>query len=127
MSILWQDGVYAEGVAGRGYVRAGVLLPVAAGRVDDERRSRLRSGSRPWPTRFGSNWSRCCSVRTPASVQLRSRYGGWTDRVNGEPPPFTVRRAGLVESERRGMNVYHRPRRESLVALCTVLDPNCCR
>ena len=38
-----------------------------------------------------------------------------------------LRRAGLVESERRGMNVYHRPRRESLVALCTVLDPNCCR
>jgi hypothetical protein len=26
-----------------------------------------------------------------------------------------------------GMNVYRRPRRESLVALCTVLDPNCCR
>lgn len=38
-----------------------------------------------------------------------------------------LRRAGLVESERRGMNVYHRPRRESLIALCTVLDPNCCR
>jgi ArsR family transcriptional regulator len=38
-----------------------------------------------------------------------------------------LRRAGLVESERRGMNVYHRPRGDSLVALCTVLDPNCCR
>lgn len=38
-----------------------------------------------------------------------------------------LRRAGLVESERRGTNVYHRPRRESLLALCTVLDPNCCR
>jgi ArsR family transcriptional regulator, arsenate/arsenite/antimonite-responsive transcriptional repressor len=38
-----------------------------------------------------------------------------------------LRRAGLVESARRGMNVYHRPRRESLVALCTVLDPNCCQ
>jgi len=38
-----------------------------------------------------------------------------------------LRRAGLVDSERRGMNVYHRPRRESLMALCTVLDPNCCR
>ena len=37
-----------------------------------------------------------------------------------------LRRAGLVESERRGMNVYHRPRRDALVALCTVLDPNCC-
>lgn len=38
-----------------------------------------------------------------------------------------LRRAGMVESERRGMNVYHRPRRESLIALCSVLDPNCCR
>ncbi len=37
-----------------------------------------------------------------------------------------LRRAGLVESERRGMNVYHRPQRDSLVALCSVLDPNCC-
>ncbi|HYZ67101.1 MAG TPA: Rv2640c family ArsR-like transcriptional regulator [Mycobacterium sp.] len=37
-----------------------------------------------------------------------------------------LRRAGLVESERRGMNVYHRARRDALVALCVVLDPNCC-
>lgn len=38
-----------------------------------------------------------------------------------------LRRAGFVDSERRGMNVYHRARRESLVALCSVLDPDCCR
>lgn len=38
-----------------------------------------------------------------------------------------LRRTGFVESERRGMNVYHRARRESLIALCSVLDPNCCR
>ncbi|MGZ8813675.1 MAG: Rv2640c family ArsR-like transcriptional regulator [Mycobacterium sp.] len=37
-----------------------------------------------------------------------------------------LRRAGLVESDRQGMNVYHRARRDSLVALCAVLDPNCC-
>jgi ArsR family transcriptional regulator len=37
-----------------------------------------------------------------------------------------LRRAGLVESERRGMNVYHRAHRDALGALCTVLDPNCC-
>ena len=37
-----------------------------------------------------------------------------------------LRHAGLVESERRGMNVYHRPRRDALTALCSVLDPNCC-
>jgi ArsR family transcriptional regulator, arsenate/arsenite/antimonite-responsive transcriptional repressor len=37
-----------------------------------------------------------------------------------------LRRAGLVESDRRGMNVYHRPHRDALGALCSVLDPNCC-
>ncbi|MGE2721315.1 Rv2640c family ArsR-like transcriptional regulator [Mycolicibacterium celeriflavum] len=37
-----------------------------------------------------------------------------------------LRKAGLVESERRGMNVYHRARREAVVALCGVLDPDCC-
>jgi ArsR family transcriptional regulator len=37
-----------------------------------------------------------------------------------------LRRAGLVESDRRGMNVYHRPHRDALSALCLVLDPNCC-
>jgi len=37
-----------------------------------------------------------------------------------------LRRAGLVESDRRGMNVYHRAHRDAVGALCTVLDPNCC-
>jgi DNA-binding transcriptional ArsR family regulator len=37
-----------------------------------------------------------------------------------------LRRAGLVESDRRGMNVYHRAHRDALGALCVVLDPNCC-
>lgn len=38
-----------------------------------------------------------------------------------------LRNAGLVESSRRGMNVYHRPHREAIAALCAVIDPNCCR
>lgn len=37
-----------------------------------------------------------------------------------------LRKAGLVASERRGMNVYHQVRRDSIAALCVVLDPNCC-
>lgn len=37
-----------------------------------------------------------------------------------------LRRAGFVASERRGMNVFHRPAPDALGALCTVLDPNCC-
>lgn len=38
-----------------------------------------------------------------------------------------LRKAGLVSSDRRGMNVFHRVRPEALQALCVVLDPNCCR
>ncbi|WP_330249740.1 metalloregulator ArsR/SmtB family transcription factor [Nocardia sp. NBC_00565] len=38
-----------------------------------------------------------------------------------------LKKAGLIESERRGMNTYHRALREALSALCLVLDPNCCR
>ncbi|PRC60337.1 transcriptional regulator, partial [Mycobacterium sp. ITM-2017-0098] len=37
-----------------------------------------------------------------------------------------LRKAGLVASERRGMNVYHSVRRDAVAALCMVLDPNCC-
>lgn len=37
-----------------------------------------------------------------------------------------LRRAGFVESERRGMNVYHRAHRDAVAALCAVLDPRCC-
>lgn len=37
-----------------------------------------------------------------------------------------LRRAGFVESDRRGMNVYHRPAPAAVGALCAVLDPTCC-
>ncbi|HET6909315.1 MAG TPA: Rv2640c family ArsR-like transcriptional regulator [Mycobacteriales bacterium] len=38
-----------------------------------------------------------------------------------------LKKAGLIsEGERRGMNVYYRARRDSLGALCRVIDPNCC-
>lgn len=38
-----------------------------------------------------------------------------------------LRKAGLVTSERRGMNVFHRVRADALQALCTAIDPQCCR
>ena len=37
-----------------------------------------------------------------------------------------LRKAGLIVSERRGMNMFHRVRPEALQALCAALDPNCC-
>jgi ArsR family transcriptional regulator len=38
-----------------------------------------------------------------------------------------LKKAGMVESTRRGMNVFYQPRPESLEALRIVLDPNCCQ
>ncbi|KWX67473.1 Rv2640c family ArsR-like transcriptional regulator [Mycobacterium sp. NAZ190054] len=38
-----------------------------------------------------------------------------------------LRKAGLVISDRRGMNVFHRVKPEALQALCVVLDPSCCQ
>ena len=38
-----------------------------------------------------------------------------------------MKKAGLVsDGERRGMNVYYRAQRDSLLALCRVIDPTCC-
>ncbi|MBM7458922.1 Rv2640c family ArsR-like transcriptional regulator [Rhodococcus coprophilus] len=37
-----------------------------------------------------------------------------------------LRKAGMVESTRNGMNVHHRVRTDALEALRVVLDPNCC-
>lgn len=37
-----------------------------------------------------------------------------------------LRKTGMVQAQRRGMNVYYRPCCDSLEALRRVLDPNCC-
>ncbi|CAA0128586.1 putative HTH-type transcriptional regulator YgaV [Mycolicibacterium vanbaalenii] len=37
-----------------------------------------------------------------------------------------LRRAGFVESDRRGMRVYHRVASDAVGALCAVLNPDCC-
>ena len=34
--------------------------------------------------------------------------------------------AGLVEGTRDGMNVFYRPLRDNLTALCRTIDPSCC-
>jgi ArsR family transcriptional regulator, arsenate/arsenite/antimonite-responsive transcriptional repressor len=102
--------------------------PMAAGPLDDdaalEIALRLKALADPVRVKlvsllFGSDAGELCSCDLAAVVGLgESTVSHHLSQL---------RRAGLVESERRGMNVYHRPRRESLVALCTVLDPNCCR
>ncbi|OBB08119.1 transcriptional regulator [Mycobacteriaceae bacterium 1482268.1] len=102
--------------------------PVAAGPLGDqaalEIALRLKALADPVRVKlvsllFSSQTGEECSCDLAAAVELtESTVSHHLSQL---------RRAGLVESERRGMNVYHRPRRESLIALCAVLDPNCCR
>jgi ArsR family transcriptional regulator, arsenate/arsenite/antimonite-responsive transcriptional repressor len=102
--------------------------PVAAGRVDDdaalEIALRLKALADPVRVKlvsllFSSDGGEVCNCDLAAALDLgESTVSHHLSQL---------RRAGLVESERRGMNVYHRPRRDSLMALCAVLDPNCCR
>jgi ArsR family transcriptional regulator, arsenate/arsenite/antimonite-responsive transcriptional repressor len=102
--------------------------PVAAGPVDDaaalEIALRLKALADPVRVKlvsllFSSPAGEECSGDLAAAVDV--------SESTVSHHLSQLRRAGLVESERRGMNVFHRPRRESLVALCSVLDPNCCR
>jgi DNA-binding transcriptional ArsR family regulator len=101
--------------------------PVAAGPVDDaaalEVALRLKALADPARVKLMS-----LLLSTPAgeecSRDLASTVALTESTVSHHLTQ--LRRAGLVESERRGMNVYHRARRDALVALCTVLDPNCC-
>ena len=99
--------------------------PVAAGPVDDDAAlGAVKALADPIRVKrvsllFSSDAGEVCNCDLAAAVGLgESTVSHHLSQL---------RRAGLVESERRGMNVYHRPRRESLTALCTVLDPNCCR
>jgi DNA-binding transcriptional ArsR family regulator len=102
--------------------------PVAAGALDDEAALeialRLKALADPVRVKlvsllFGSTEGEVCSCDLAEAV-------GLTESTVSHHLS-QLRRAGLVGSERRGMNVYHRPRHDALIALCTVLDPNCCK
>jgi DNA-binding transcriptional ArsR family regulator len=101
--------------------------PVAAGPVGDdaalEIALRLKALADPMRVKlvsllFGSADGEVCSCDLASAVER--------SESTVSHHLSHLRRAGLVESERRGMNVYHRPRRDALVALCRVLDPSCC-
>jgi DNA-binding transcriptional ArsR family regulator len=101
--------------------------PVAAGALDDaaalEIALRLKALADPVRVKlvsllFSSTEGEVCSCDLATSVGLaESTVSHHLSQL---------RKAGFVESKRRGMNVYHRPRQDALIALCTVLDPNCC-
>jgi ArsR family transcriptional regulator, arsenate/arsenite/antimonite-responsive transcriptional repressor len=83
---------------------------------------------------FGKALADPAPLRSCPSIQLRfwpreqwrSVEGVGFDRINRKSPSEPASRAGLVESDRRGMNIFHRPHHDAIGALCVVLDPNCC-
>ena len=101
--------------------------PVAAGALDDdaalEIALRLKALADPMRVKlvsllFGS------SAGEQTTGQLAAGVGLSESTVSHHLTQ--LRKAGIVESERRGMSVYHRPRHDALMALCSVLDPTCC-
>jgi DNA-binding transcriptional ArsR family regulator len=128
VNILWQDGDMPKTLPMVDISAPVCCAPVAAGPLDDdaalEIALRLKALADPVRVKlvsllFSSPASEECSRELANAVRI------------SEPTVShhltQLRRAGIVESERRGMNVYHRASRESLVALCAVLDPTCCR
>jgi DNA-binding transcriptional ArsR family regulator len=125
---LWQNATMPKTLPTVDMSAPVCCSPVAAGPLNDEAALeialRLKALADPVRVKlvsllFSSDAGEVCSCDLAAAVEL--------SESTVSHHLSQLRRAGLVESERRGMNVYHRPRRESLVALCTVLDPNCCR
>lgn len=101
--------------------------PVAAGPIDDaaalEVALRLKALSDPARVKL-------MSLLLTSEPEKRTT-GALAEIVGLREPTVShhltqLRNAGLVESERRGMNVEHTGRRDALTALCAVLDPGCC-
>ena len=125
---MWQNGFVPKTLPSVDISAPVCCSPVAAGLVGDEDALeialRLKALADPVRVKlvsllFSSDVGELCSCDLASAVEL--------SESTVSHHLSQLRRAGLVESERRGMNVYHRPRRDSLIALCTVLDPNCCR
>ena len=101
--------------------------PVAAGPMsdDDALQVALRLKALADPARvkimsflFSPRWARRAAASRASSGLTESTVSHHLSQL---------RRAGLVEIDRRGMNVYHRPHSDAVAALCAVLDPNCCK
>ena len=124
---MWQNGFVPKTLPFVDISSPVCCSPVAAGLVGDEDALeialRLKALADPVRVKlvsllFSSDVGELCSCDLASAVEL--------SESTVSHHLSQLRRAGLVESERRGMNVYHRPHRDAIGALCTVLDPNCC-
>lgn len=128
MSIFWHDKFMPKTLPVLDMTAPVCCAPVAAGPMSDEDALQVAL--------------RLKALADPARVKIMSLLFSSADgEQNSSGLAMTLglnestvshhlsqlRRAGLLESQRRGMNVYHRPHSDAVAALSAVLDPNCCR
>jgi DNA-binding transcriptional ArsR family regulator len=125
---MWQDGVMPKTLPVIDTTAPVCCAPVAAGPMSDadalQIALRLKALADPVRVKIVSHLF-SCSAGEEISGELAAVLDLSESTVSHHLTQ--LRKAGLVVSDRRGMNVFHRVRPDALQALCTALDPSCCR
>lgn len=127
VNALWHDGVVPKALPMIDTTAPVCCAPVASGPMSDadalQIALRLKALADPVRVKIVS-YLFSSSAGEEISGQLAAVLGLSESTVSHHLTQ--LRKAGLVVSDRRGMNVFHRVRPDALQALCTALDPNCC-
>lgn len=124
---LWQDGAMPKALPVIDTTAPVCCAPVAAGALSDadalQIALRLKALADPVRVKIVSHL-----FSSPAGEEISGELAAMLDLSESTVSHHLtqLRKAGLVVSDRRGMNVFHRVRPEALQALCTALDPTCC-
>jgi ArsR family transcriptional regulator, arsenate/arsenite/antimonite-responsive transcriptional repressor len=124
---MWQDGAMPKSLPVVDTTAPVCCAPVAAGPMSDADALhialRLKALADPVRVKIVSYL-----FSSSAGEEISGELAGVLDLSESTVSHHLtqLRKAGLVVSDRRGMNVFHRVRPEALQALCTALDPNCC-
>jgi ArsR family transcriptional regulator len=124
---MWQDGAMPKALPTIDTTAPVCCAPVAAGPMSDadalQIALRLKALADPVRVKIVSHLF-SCSAGEEISGELAAILDLSESTVSHHLTQ--LRKAGLVVSDRRGMNAFHRVRPEALQALCTALDPSCC-
>lgn len=124
---MWQDDVMPKALPVIDTTAPVCCAPVASGPLSDadalQIALRLKALADPVRVKIVSHLF-SCSAGEEISGELAAILDLTESTVSHHLTQ--LRRAGLVVSDRRGMNVFHRVRPDALQALCTALDPSCC-
>jgi ArsR family transcriptional regulator, arsenate/arsenite/antimonite-responsive transcriptional repressor len=125
---MWQDGLMPKALPVIDTTAPVCCSPVAAGPMSDadalQIALRLKALADPVRVKIVSHLFSC-----PAGEEISGELAAILDLSESTVSHHLtqLRKAGLVISDRRGMNVFHKVRPEALQALCTALDPTCSR